>query len=257
MASASLATGAAAQHQHKADPGAMPADDSASKMPGEGGESYLTDGGPRDTRVRFYRDIGLMRGHIRVGGELIALGLWDEALPHFLHPTEELYAGMEKYIKGHNIRPFKLELGVLAQTVKAKRKAAYDQALKVVDQRLGGALDKAKEFMHPVTGFTAHSAAEMVKAALGEYESSIENGRFAKPVEYQDSRGFVFEADSMIERAAPQLAKTDAATLSKVRAAMARLKTAWPEPMPPEQPVLDFDAVSALVTEIDTLMSKY
>ena len=59
---------------------------------GEGGEAYLTDGGPRDTRIRFYRDVELMRGHLLVGHQLIGLDLWDEALPHFLHPTEELYA---------------------------------------------------------------------------------------------------------------------------------------------------------------------
>src|SRR4029077_647125 len=29
----------------------------ASATPAEGGEAYLTDGGPRDTRIRFYRDI--------------------------------------------------------------------------------------------------------------------------------------------------------------------------------------------------------
>ena len=61
--------------------------------PREGGEAYLTDGGPKDTRIRFYRDIELMRGHLLVGGQLIELELWDEALPHFLHPTEELYGG--------------------------------------------------------------------------------------------------------------------------------------------------------------------
>ena len=45
--------------------------------------------------------------------------------------------------------------------------------------------------MNPVLGFTARSAAEVLKVALSEYEPSIENGKFAKPVEYQDSRGFV------------------------------------------------------------------
>ena len=52
---------------------------------------------------------------------------------------------MEKYIKLHNIRPFSRELQALAQAVKAKRKGAYEQALKVVDQRLEGALAVAQE----------------------------------------------------------------------------------------------------------------
>ena len=140
--------------------------------PAEGGEAYLTDGGPRDTRIRFYRDIALMRGHLLVGGQLIELGLWDEALPHFLHPTEELYGVMEKYIKLHNIRPFRRELQALAQTVKAKRKGAYEQALKVVDQRLEGALGVARKFMTPLLGFTARSAAEVLKVALERVRDS-------------------------------------------------------------------------------------
>ena len=178
IAGASTLGSAVAQHGgHKADPaGKAPTDEAATKDPAQGGEAYLTDGGPRDSRIRFYRDLSLIRGHIRIGTQLIELGLWDEALPHFLHPTEELYSGMEKYIKGHNIQPFKLELGVLAQAVKAKRKGAYDQAQKVVDQRITSALDRARKFMTPVLGFTAKTAAEVLKVALSEYESSIEGG---------------------------------------------------------------------------------
>ena len=169
-----VTAGAAAQDSHKGHQGGQPppaaGKDAATKTPAQGGEAYLTDGGPRDTRIRFYRDIALMRGHILVGGQLIELGLWDEALPHFLHPTEELYGAMEKYIKMHGIRPFSRELQALAQAVKAKRKGAYEQALKVVDQRLEGALAVARKFMTPLLGFTAKSAAEVLKVALSEYE---------------------------------------------------------------------------------------
>src|SRR5215470_9106068 len=94
----------------------------ASATAAEGGEAYLTDGGPKDTRIRFFRDIELTRGHLLVGQQLIDMDLWDEALPHFLHPTEELYGQMEKYIKLHNMQPFGRELQALAQTVKARRK---------------------------------------------------------------------------------------------------------------------------------------
>src|SRR5215813_732096 len=121
--------------------------DGANPGSGEGGEAYLTDGGPTDTRIRFYRDIELTRGHLLVGQQLIDLDLWDEALPHFLHPVEELYGVMEKYIKLHNMQPFGRELQALAQTVKAKRKGAYAQALKPVEKRLEAALGAAKTFM--------------------------------------------------------------------------------------------------------------
>src|SRR5262245_7272216 len=79
----------AAQHSHKApeagkgQDASQPSAPSATATPAEGGEAYLTDGGPKDPRVRFYRDVELVRGHLLVGHELISLGLWDEALPHF------------------------------------------------------------------------------------------------------------------------------------------------------------------------------
>ncbi len=259
IAGASTLGSAVAQHGgHKADPaGKAPTDEAATKDPAQGGEAYLTDGGPRDSRIRFYRDLSLIRGHIRIGTQLIELGLWDEALPHFLHPTEELYSGMEKYIKGHNIRPFKLELGVLAQAVKAKRKGAYDQAQKVVDQRITGALDRARKFMTPVLGFTAKTAAEVLKVALSEYESSIEGGKFVKPVEYQDSRGFLQEAEWMLDGSAAELRKADADAFAKVEAALKQLKTAWPKPMPPETPLMEVGTMSALVSEIELHTSRY
>jgi hypothetical protein len=260
LAGAPLAGAAVAQDAgHKAHTGGQPSPEKgqATTNPAEGGEAYLTDGGPRDTRIRFYRDIALMRGHILVGGQLIELGLWDEALPHFLHPTEELYGGMEKYIQLHGMRPFRRELQALAQAVKAKRKGAYEQALKVVDQRLAAALDVAKKFMRPVRGFTVRSAAEALKAALSEYEEAIEGGRFTKPVEYQDSRGFVWEVERMVEEAAPELAAADADALARMRAALARLKAAWPAPMPPQAPLLQPGEVSALISDFELHASRF
>jgi hypothetical protein len=260
IAGASVTGPAPAQmagHRHQADTLATPPDGAAQKTPAEGGEAYLTDGGPRDTRIRFYRDIELMRGHLLVGQQLIALDLWDEALPHFLHPTEELYALMEKYIKLHRIRPFKRELQALAQAVKAKRKGAYDQALKVVDRRLDDALRVAKTFMTPVRNFTVRSAIEVLRVAQSEYESSMEDGRFVKPVEYQDSRGFVWQAESMFQGAAPELTRVDKESLAKIRDAFAKLKAAWPAPMPPEKPVLQVSEISGLISDIELHISRY
>jgi len=250
--------GAMAQEEHKSHARPAPADaGTATSTPADGGEAYLTDGGPRDPRIRFYRDLALMRGHLLVGGQLIELGLWDEALAHFLHPTEELYGRMEKYIELHNMRPFRRELQALAQTVKAKRKGAYEQALSVVDQRLLQALGVAQKFMNPLRGFTVRSAAEVLKTALSEYQSSIEDGRFVKPVEYQDSRGFVWEAERMIDRAAPELGRADAEALARIRTALTKLKVAWPAPMPPPAPMLTPGELSALISDIELHASRY
>ena len=264
VAGAAVAGNAGAQsagHKSHAQPPPAQKDGAQAKpgeaRSGEGGEAYLTDGGPKDTRIRFYRDIELMRGHLLVGGELVGLELWDDALPHFLHPTEELYAGIEKYIKLHNIQPFSRDLQALAQTVKAKRKGAYEQALKAVDRRLNAALDAARKFMTPPRTFAVKSAVEVLKAALSEYEGSIEDGKFVKPVEYQDSRGFVWQAERVIESIAGDLAKIDNEALARVRADFAKLKTAWPAPVPPPAPVMEPGQMSGLMSDIELHVSRY
>ena len=230
----------------------------ASSNAAEGGEAYLRDGGPKDTRIRFYRDISLMRGHLLVGDQLIEKGLWDEALPHFLHPTEELYALLEKYIKLHKITPFNRDLEALAQTVKAKRKGAYDQRLRVVDQRLTGALDTAKRFMTPpLRTFTVRTAIEVLRTAQSEYEEAIEDGKFTKPVEYQDSRGFVLQSERMLEAVAAELAGIDAADWAKVRAELQRLKAAWPDVLPPPAPLLAPGEISALISDIELHATRF
>ena len=259
IAGASVSGNVIAQHgSHKHDVSPPPpAQAGPTKTPAEGGETYLTDGGPRDTRIRFYRDIELMRGHLFIGRELIELNLWDEALPHFLHPTEELYALMEKYIKLHRIQPFKRELDALAQAVKAKRKGAYEQGLKVAERRLDAALKVAKGFMTPVRNFTVRSAVEVLKVAQSEYEAALKDGTFALPVEYQDSRGFVWQAERMFEQSSKQLARVDKDSLAKIRASFARLKKAWPAPMPPAQPVLEVSEISGLISDIELHISRY
>src|SRR5688572_25751475 len=149
----------------------------------QAGEAYLTDGGPRDTRIRIYRDIALMRGHLRVGDELIREDRWEDALPHFLHPTEELYGVMERYIKLHHVTPFDRQLKTQGQAVKAKNKGAYVQAAQIVDERLTGALNAFKRFMvgAPYSSYTVRTLVEVLKVAQAEYEASIEGGTFTKP----------------------------------------------------------------------------
>ena len=228
----------------------------AASTPAQGGETYLTDGGPSDSRVRILFNIDLIRGHLLVGHELIGEGRWDEALPHFLHPTEEVYAQLEGYIKLHGVQPFDRQLKALAQAVKAKNTGTYEQARKVVEQRMTGAVAVFKQFMTPLYRFAAEAAVETLKAAQLEYASSIEDGRFSKPVEYQDSRGFVWQAELTLRQFAGDLDKIDKARLDEVRQLLAELKKAWPAAMPPERPVLDAQAVAALVFRIEARMQE-
>lgn len=260
LAGAGVHVPAAAQQGGKSakSPQAATKDSGAMAQP-KSGEAYLTDGGPRDTRIRIYRDIALMRGHLLIGTELIELGLWDDALPHFLHPTEELYGLMERYIRLHKVPPFDRQLKAQGQAVRARNKAAYLQAAKVVDQRLTAALEAFKRFMvvQPFSSYTVRAVVEVLKIAQAEYEASIESGRFVKPVEYQDSRGFLLHAEQLLRSHEADLERIDAQRYVQLIGVLARLKAAWPSPMPPATPALTTGAVAAHVKEFETLAQRF
>lgn len=264
------ASGALAQHSGSHGAAAAKGDGDATKSAPAGmqtggmvapkaGEAYLLDGGPRDSRIRIYRDIALMRGHLLVGDELIGQAAWDEALPHFLHPTEELYAIMGRYITAHKVTPFDKQLLAQGQAVKAKNKAAYQQAARVVDQRMTNALNTFKRFMQgqPFSSYTARTVAEVLKVAKAEYEASIEDGKIAKPVEYQDSRGFVWYVEKMLDAQAKDFAKIDAAKFAQLQAMLADLKRAWPTAIPPQRPVLTAAEVGAKIDAVAEAAQRF
>jgi hypothetical protein len=95
-----------------------------------------------------------------------------------------------------------------------------------------------------------------LKSATNEYEEAIVKGRIAKPVEYQDARGFVWQSEKMIEALSPALEKKDAAALKAVRDGFAELKKAWPAAMPPKAPVKDHAAVLSDVSRIELAVGK-
>jgi hypothetical protein len=91
----------------------------------------------------------------------------------------------------------------------------------------------------------------VLQSAAGEYEEAIENDRIANVVEYQDGRGFVSYAETMIDGIADDLARRNKAALEAMRSAMAELKRAWPSVVPPETPVKDHAAVLSDVAKVE------
>jgi hypothetical protein len=220
----------------------------------EGGEKGVANLPPE---LAFAARIALLRGHLLIGDELVKQQQWNAALPHFLHPGEEIYGDIKGQLADYKVPPFEAALKTLAAAVKAKKAGnEYTKALKAVNDALVAADDgmKAKQSNWP--GFVVEAAVEALKAATGEYEASIVDGRIAKPVEYQDARGFILQAERMIESVAPDLQKKDPAALRDVRAGLAELRKAFPSPMPPRAPVKDHGAVLADVSRIELAAGK-
>jgi hypothetical protein len=236
---------AASRHQH-----ATP-----KKQGGEGGEA-----GSKQVELPpdldFALKIAQIRGHLLVGDELVKDGQWTAALPHFLHPGEELYGPIRARLKDYDTPPFESALKLLAASVKQKKGGDdYTRALKGVEDALVAA-DAGVKAKQASDGFAVETALELLKSATNEYEEAIVKGRIAKPVEYQDSRGFVWQSEKMIEALSPALEKKDATALRAVRDGFAALKKAWPAALPPRTPVKGHAAVLADVARIELAIGK-
>ena len=126
--------------------------------------------------------------------------------------------------------PFEAALKALADAVKAKKGGDdYAKALKAVNDALAAA-DAGAQGKADRTGRASWSRprSRRSRSAAGEYQQAIVEGRIAKPVEYQDARGFVWQAERMIDSVAPALEKKDADALAHVRTGLAELKKAFP-----------------------------
>jgi hypothetical protein len=251
---------AAAAHRH----GAAIMLAAKAKAGGEGGEGDEGGEGAKASydaglkpAVRFYRDIALIRGHLLVGDELVREKRWAEALPHFLHPSEEIYGKIRGDLKTYEVPPFLAALKALAQTVKAKNEGAYRTALTALEERLAAADKGVEAKATEWQPFVVDTVLEMLRSAMGEYEEAIVKGRIAKPVEYQDSRGFVWQAEKLFGTVAEGIGQKDAEALKAAQAAFADLKKAWPAPVPPKAPVRDVSQVLADVSRIELQLGRF
>jgi hypothetical protein len=225
------------------------------KHGGEGGEN---EGGEKGAGAKLPPDLSFalriaqMRGHLLVGDQLVKEGQWAAAMPHFLHPAEELYGGVRGQLKTYKTPPFESALKLLSNLVKRKKGGEeYDKALKAVEDAFAAADAGLKEKQKNWQGFTVEAALELLKSSAREYEEAVVKGRIAKPVEYQDARGFVLQSEKMIESVSTDLEKKDAQALKHVRAALADLKKTFPTAMPPKTPVKDHGAVLSDVSRIE------
>ena len=169
---------------------------------GEGGEAKSLANLPPD--LAFAARIALLRGHLLVGDELVKQQQWNAALPHFLHPdrgdlrrhqgSARPVTRCRRSMRRSRRSPTSSRPRRAVATTPRRSKPVND-ALAAADAGM-----KAKQANWP--GFVVEAAVEALKAAAGEYQQAVVGGRIAKPVEYQDARGFVWQADRMIESVA-------------------------------------------------------
>lgn len=207
-------------------------------MGGEGGEAGHEAGGFEGMSAdqALAGNLLLLRGHLSVGAELYAVGRADDAVIHYLHPSEEIYNEIAPALSARGVTGLAGELKALSDAVRAKKPQAEVAALQ--DKVLASVAQA-----QPTLGTAEQAAvlAAVLETAAGEYAVAYEGGSLANAAEYQDSRGFVWvaEAEAKAVHAFAAIAK-----------GIAGLKKAWPDAVPAKDPAVSVAEVEAAVADL-------
>lgn len=214
-------------------------------------EDIVLTGEAKD--VDYMTKLGLMKGHMLVAGELLALNLPEQAEPHLGHPVEEIYVDLQEQLPERKVAEFSDVLTKVQDLVKSKPndpqvKAAYDRAMGAIDKAIAALSDTQRKD----PAFALQVINEMLDTAAAEYTAAISDGKISAAIEYQDSRGFVqYAKNTLLKGVEPQLAQKSATTASQLTTEMTQLYKAWPEAVPPKAPVVSVSKVVAQVKSIE------
>ena len=206
--------------------------------------------------VAFARFIALIRGHLLTGDELASQRQWNAEHPHFSFPTEEIYGVIRDDLRSYKTPPFDGALKALARAVKAHNAKQYTKARQKVEGALAAADAGLKAKAPNWPRFVVAVAIEVLKTASDEYDDAVAKGRIVRPIGYQTARGFILQADRMIESVAGELEANNAAALGDMRAGFAQLKQAFASVTAPKQAVMDYPAVLGIVSRIELAAGK-
>jgi hypothetical protein len=208
--------------------------------------------------VDYMVKLGLMKGHMMVAKELIALGKIDQAEPHIGHPVEEIYADVEEQLNERKVKEFKTPLIALHDQIKAggkdkvKLTKDFDTSMKAIDDAIAG----LPSTQRTAPKFVLQVINGLLDSANSEYTAAIADGKIKEIVEYQDSRGFIVYAGDLYKTISAQMTKDNAAAAGIISKALTDVTKAWPTPVPPAAPVLPTAEVAKLVKTIESEAAK-
>jgi hypothetical protein len=205
----------------------------------------------------FGRFIALIRGHLLAGEELVKQRDWDDAHSHFMFPLEEIYGVIREDLRGYKTPPFDGALKALARTVEAHNAKQYPKALEKVQDALAAADAELKARQPDWPRFVVATAIAVLKTAPEEYADAVAKDRIARPVGYRTARGFILQADRMIESVAGDLAVKNAEALRDMRDGLSQLKQAFAIVNAPKQTPIEEAAMLGIVSRIELAAAKF
>jgi hypothetical protein len=235
----------------------VPGSASAEPRTGTGGEPYLRDGGPSDSRTRITRDLILFDGCLRVFDELVASRSWSAARQRVDDATLEYRDKLEPYMKGQGVRPFTPLVEEAVRAVAVRDGAAGKRASEKLQARAMEADQVLRKFRRPYHQFGLRGGIEALKVASKSYASAFATPNQPEPADYQDGRGAFMAASASLALVANDLRRIDPNAAERVFAALDRLKPVWPTLAVPSSPPLAPDAVEALVEAVETAATPF
>ncbi|WP_375498500.1 helix-hairpin-helix domain-containing protein [uncultured Nostoc sp.] len=207
--------------------------------------------------VDYMSKLGLMKGHLLVARELLDQNQPKQAEPHIGHPVEEIYVDVEDQLNERKVKEFKTTLVSLQDLVKSspkdsKVKTNFTSSVQAVD----GAIAALPADERSKPGFVLKVINELLDSANSEYGAAIANGKITAPIEYQDSRGFVFYANELYKGISSQVAQADPEAHKAIDTSFAELIKVWPAAIPPAKAVKTTNDVTKLVKTIEENSQK-
>ncbi|MEH2149913.1 helix-hairpin-helix domain-containing protein [Nostoc sp.] len=207
--------------------------------------------------VDYMSKLGLMKGHLLVARELLDQNQPKQAEPHIGHPVEEIYVDVEDQLNERKVKEFKTTLVSLQDLVKSspkdsKVKTNFTSSVQAVD----GAIAALPADQRSKPGFALQVINELLDSANSEYGAAIANGKVTAPIEYQDSRGFVFYANELYKGISSQVAQADPEAHKAIDTSFAELIKVWPSAIPPAKAVKIPTDVTKLVKTIEENSQK-
>lgn len=219
---------------------------------GEGGELGAFDNLSEDQQLQG--SLGLIRGHLSVGRELYQAGRGGDAVPHFLHPAEEIYDGARPVLDTRKVG-FEADLDALVALARAKAPAAdIAKALDKVEQAISKAEATIPAADRTKPAFLTPVIATLLRTAASEYAAAVEDGVITSPIEYQDGRGFYAIAKVYLARLSASTAASDPS--GNAVKALEKLAPVWATLQPPKGKATPPGEVSALVSNVELALSR-
>lgn len=200
---------------------------------GEGGVGEGEGAGAADAVTdapAYLSQLMLIRGHLKAGATLYAIGDAEMAVMHMKHPEDELYAGLRPALDARGAQGFEAELRALAASVEG------GASLEQVETDLAAvhaAIDAAADAASPTSKEVMLAAAQTLRVAGEEFDIGVVDGEIVNVHEYQDAYGFMTTVIDYLARVRAPDGATDAA-LGEAREQAALALEVAPGVVPPE-----------------------